>query len=452
MSAPRPVIVITGANSGVGFGTCERLLLQLCEKVPKDALPQFKPISPSSSPDVTPEDYDGLTLILACRSKERALEARAKLLLTVDRQVAKQKQRRDYDGRAERFRENLEINFHKVDMADVQSVFEFAEELSGRYTYVSHLICNAGAAFFGLVDVLGAMRSIIKNGISVSITIPSYKLQPTGRMGKDGLGAIWHCNLFGHYVLYRHLYPLFKAYAQKFERPARVLWTSSLEGQPCWYDHEDWQLLKTDHAYEGSKYEIDLVASELQRRSLRSDEGGKVVRHFIVHPGVVWSNMSNEMIWSFLNVAIGIVFYIGRLFGSPNHPVTAVKGAMSATYCALASLAIIPTSLLGFSHIQSSKTPPSSLWEDSLPNMTLYERGLESAEAVKAAELRGEFVPLKFGVETDRLGREHVGVIPVVEWEEHRKEAEFLLEKCESLYTSFTALHKSSGQAGSVAA
>jgi 3-keto steroid reductase len=107
--------------------------------------------------------------------------------------------------------------------------------------------------------------------------------------------------------------PLFEAYAKKYSRPARMLWTSSLEGQPHFYSRDDWQLLKTRHAYEGSKYEIDLVASELERRSLQPDGEGHIVRHIIVHPGVVWSEMSNEMIWHFMNFAIGLVFYLVRL-------------------------------------------------------------------------------------------------------------------------------------------
>ncbi len=76
------------------------------------------------------ESYEGLTFIIACRSKDRALEARTKLLRSLDQHIAKLKQRADYDGHAERFRKNLELNYHGVDMANVQSVFDFAEELS----------------------------------------------------------------------------------------------------------------------------------------------------------------------------------------------------------------------------------------------------------------------------------------------------------------------------------
>ena len=49
---------------------------------------------------------------------------------SLDKHIEKLKQRADYDGHAERFLENLELNHHRVDMTDVQSVFDFAEELS----------------------------------------------------------------------------------------------------------------------------------------------------------------------------------------------------------------------------------------------------------------------------------------------------------------------------------
>ncbi|KAI0092561.1 hypothetical protein BDY19DRAFT_924999 [Irpex rosettiformis] len=446
MSAPRPIVIVTGANAGVGYGICERFLLQLSEKTPHDVLPQFKSLAASNPPETTPEVYDGLTIILACRSKERALEARTTLLNSLDQHIAKLKKRADYDGHAERFRENVELNYHRVDMADVQSVFDFAEELSNTYPYVSHLICNAGAAFFSLIDIPGAIRSFLFRGIIPSITVVPYKVQPTGLMSKDGLGAVWHCNLFGHYVMYRRLQSLFKSYAEKFSRPARVLWTSSLEAQPCWYNRDDWQLVKTDHAYEGSKYEIDLVSSELQRRSQELGGEAAIVRHITVHPGIVWSDMSKNMIWSVFNVFIGLAFYIGRWMGSPNHAIKPVPGGISATYCALASLALIPTGLLAFSHVQTSKKQPSSLWEDSLYNLSLYEGGLESAEKTKEAEQQGKFIPVKFGSQADRLGREYVGAMPVVGWETHKEEAAFLLEKCETLYTSFATLNKSSSQ------
>lgn len=76
---------------------------------------------------------DGLTLILACRSKQRAEAARAKLHDIADEQVRHAKRSPDYDGHAEVFRKNLYIAIHIVDLADVQSVFHFADEIAQKW-------------------------------------------------------------------------------------------------------------------------------------------------------------------------------------------------------------------------------------------------------------------------------------------------------------------------------
>lgn len=89
-----------------------------------------------------------------------------------------------------------------------------------------------------------------------------------------------------------------------------MIWTSSLEGQPCWYDSDDWQLIKTDHSYEASKYQIDLVAGKLDQRS--RDPGGEsnLVRHFIAHPGIAHSNMTNGMVFFFFDMCKVALFWV----------------------------------------------------------------------------------------------------------------------------------------------
>lgn len=118
-------------SSGVGFGVCQRLLNHLAQKLPPDAEPQFKSLFPGKAPqDIAPtESYDGLTLILACRSEKKALAAKRTLLRRLDRHIAVEKRKSGYDGHAERFRANLEINFHCVDMSVASSTFKFCEEI-----------------------------------------------------------------------------------------------------------------------------------------------------------------------------------------------------------------------------------------------------------------------------------------------------------------------------------
>lgn len=73
---------------------------------------------------------DGLTLILACRSEKKALEAKERLLDLLDRHILKERTLPGYDGHAEVFRKNLQINFHAVDISSVRSLIRFGEEVS----------------------------------------------------------------------------------------------------------------------------------------------------------------------------------------------------------------------------------------------------------------------------------------------------------------------------------
>ena len=103
---------------------------------------------------------------------------------------------------------------------------------------------------------------------------------------------------------------MFSAYASRFSKPARMIWMSSVEGQPCWHDHDDWQLTKTDHAYEATKYQIDIISARLAQKSTESGGESDVVRHYNVHPGIVHTNMTNGMVWFFLDMCKLLLFYI----------------------------------------------------------------------------------------------------------------------------------------------
>jgi 3-keto steroid reductase len=71
--------------------------------------------------------YDGLTLILACRSIKRANAARQELLRLLEREVHALKKAEGYDGHAEMFAKNVQLVVHQVDLAEVKSVFYFVQ-------------------------------------------------------------------------------------------------------------------------------------------------------------------------------------------------------------------------------------------------------------------------------------------------------------------------------------
>ncbi|KAG6877859.1 hypothetical protein C0993_003065 [Termitomyces sp. T159_Od127] len=125
----RPIVVVTGANGGVGFGICQRLLFQLCHAVPVDSLPQGFTFNYDVS---TAEPYDGLTIVMACRSVKRAEAARTKLLRLLDSYIHQLQKRPDYDGHALSFRKNLIIDIVSLDLAMINTVFKFADEVTNK--------------------------------------------------------------------------------------------------------------------------------------------------------------------------------------------------------------------------------------------------------------------------------------------------------------------------------
>lgn len=148
-----PKIIVTGANacvvlswtlisnltssSGVGFAICQRLLTQLSYSSPPDVAsredshqaPPLYPFTPTKS----------FTLILACRSPERASAARQRLLTFIDAEVARQRKIPGYIGHADDFRRGLSIDCLLLDLTSMESVFKFAKEARQRYSFLSIL-------------------------------------------------------------------------------------------------------------------------------------------------------------------------------------------------------------------------------------------------------------------------------------------------------------------------
>jgi len=123
---PRRAVLLIH-SSGLGFGICQRLLFQLCDTHPTDSLPQ----SFAKSFDTAPKP-DGLTLILACRSRQRAEVARTDLLRLLDTHVSRLQKQPGYDGHAHEFRKNVVIDVVILDLAELSSVFKFAEDVASK--------------------------------------------------------------------------------------------------------------------------------------------------------------------------------------------------------------------------------------------------------------------------------------------------------------------------------
>lgn len=101
------------------------MLCNLAQNSPEDARPLFH--LSGATADATDIAYpcEGLTLIMACRNRQRAEVARTQLLEQFEEDVA--------SLRAERvaaFRKNLVVAIHLLDLASVQSTLAFADEIA----------------------------------------------------------------------------------------------------------------------------------------------------------------------------------------------------------------------------------------------------------------------------------------------------------------------------------
>ncbi|KAG9317131.1 NAD(P)-binding protein [Chiua virens] len=379
-----PIIIVTGANTGVGFGICQRLLFQLTLG------------DRTAIPNEVELECDALTLILACRNKQRAESARAKLCDMADEHVRVAKCSPDYDGRAETFRKNLHIAIHTVDLADTGSIFHFADEVARNYPYVSHLVCNAGVARFARIIWPQALYQLFTDWIG-AVTAPRFYLQHVGDMSQEGLGWVWQCNVFGHYAMFRALEPMLAKCMTT--GGARVAWISSHEASSEFYDPQDWQLVKSEHSYECSKYQMNMISLYLDREAARGQlDGTRAVRHLTAYPGVVGTSIASAMLSAFQTFWMFVGFYVARLLGSPNHPIDIFKGAISAVYTSLVDIASLPTST-----------------------------NREDPVAVGTAWVS----------RTNRWGREYVGTTQFVQSQEEQVQTEELLEKCDRLLKTF---------------
>ncbi|KAL5488351.1 ERG27 [Sanghuangporus weigelae] len=448
----RPIIIVTGANAGVGFAICHRLLVQLVHRIPPDSLPQRAvsrsiPISPSpldkSSETALPEfaECESLTLILACRNTSKAEEARTQLLGYLDKEVERIKWKGKSVGggdkdvkHAETFRENVRIIVHRLDLASIENIFKFARDIDSKYPYISHLVCNAGVASFIGYDWPLAIKQLLTDFIGAVVS-PLFKIQRIGEMSEDGLGWIWQCNVFGHYVLFRLLEPLLERSYNDTRSPSRILWMSSLEALPECYDPSDWQLLRNSKSYEASKHQIDLLVGWFeQQQQIKQREERKAlrVRHFLCHPGVVRTNIAVKSLNNnILDLCMQLAFFTAHFFGSHAHTITPYKSAISAVHLMLVALPFVTVAI-------SSLAPTSSL--DSHSSSDSHSPSAtdptETTPPISNSESRAKVsVPLKFGSQCNYWFNEYVNANEVPEWDEAL--AAGLVRNCEDLLQKF---------------
>jgi 3-keto steroid reductase len=128
-----------------------------------------------------------------------------------------------------------------------------------------------------------------------------------------------HCTHSHPLPQYRELQPLLEAFHSRPDvnshYPSRVLWTTSLEGTH-FYRPDDWQLVETDHSYEASKYQTELIASQLENQALRLEGQTNLpakVRHVLIHPGCASTGIADNLVHPVLVYFMHLTFYFVSL-------------------------------------------------------------------------------------------------------------------------------------------
>lgn len=371
----RPIVLVTGANAGLGLGVCERLLVEMSSTAPHDTGMLDHPhFSAAPSPFHASE---GCTLILACRNQAKAKEAVAHLQnvlrrlseeceaelnsssrqeqasaassgvdaasLLRHREHTNQRLSMPVDERTRIARALYKQSFCKgtvievipLDLASLASTRACADAVAERVPYLTHLILNAGGAAWLGVDWLHATWEIFTN-LHKAVTLPSYKLQRVGDLSPDGYGWVWQINAGGHYVFTKQLEPLLKA--SPYAVPSRIIWTGSLEANHADFHANDIQCLDkhiSPHPYESTKYQCELLALGMDQRYAASSEA-HMPRAYTAHPGIVATSIFSGVIPAIMMIMMKLVFYLARWTGSPHHPIDVYKGAIAASFTALA--------------------------------------------------------------------------------------------------------------------
>ncbi|KAI8873649.1 NAD(P)-binding protein [Ramicandelaber brevisporus] len=293
------VFVVTGANSGVGYGVVQRLLAltttSTAAAIAAATTAISSPANGQPSQLVKPD-----IIVLACRNASRMNAARDALLAEYPNSSAK-----------------LETII--LDTSSVDSVKKTAAELIKRFGSINALFCNAGIMPTAGLNWPNIFKGLLTSPIELSIsTMAIY--QPVGDVTKDGIGSVFATNVFGHYLLISLIDSLLEAATVTGSGPGRVIWTGSISksaktasGQFLLSDIEH---VTGSYPYESSKYAVDIVSCALNGVKSSGTESPRKARFvsFTTEPGNVTTNILGALNSGILGLIITGLFCIYRIF------------------------------------------------------------------------------------------------------------------------------------------
>ncbi|XP_060940648.1 3-keto-steroid reductase/17-beta-hydroxysteroid dehydrogenase 7-like [Limanda limanda] len=250
------VVVVTGANSGIGLALCERLLTEDAQ----------------------------LLLCLACRNMQRAEAARDALLTS---------------------HSDARVDLLHLDVGSVESVLAAAQEVRARYSRVDFLYLNAGIMPNPQVDRKAFFKGLFSKNVINMFSTAEGILTQQDRVNADGLQEVFATNLFGHFLLIRELEPLLC----EAGHTSRVVWTSSSNARRSAFNIEDLQHRNGTEPYSSSKYASDLLSLALSKH--KNSQG---LFSSVICPGLVMTNLTYGILPSFFWTLIMPIMWLIRIF------------------------------------------------------------------------------------------------------------------------------------------
>ncbi|XP_034036259.1 3-keto-steroid reductase [Thalassophryne amazonica] len=254
------VVVVTGANSGIGLALCERLLS---------------------------ENTGGLQLCLACRNLRRAQAARYALLTS---------------------HPTAQVSLLQMDTSSITSVISAAEELKHRYNQLDCLYLNAGIMPSPQLDVKAFFIGLFSSSVITMFATGEGILMQKDSVTPDGLQEVFATNLFGHFLFVREL----ESVLCRADQTSQLIWTSSSNAHRSAFQLEDFQHRKGTQPYSSSKYATDLLSLALNTRYNRQG-----LYSSVICPGFVMTNMTYRILPSFptfLWTLLMPIFWLIRVF------------------------------------------------------------------------------------------------------------------------------------------
>ncbi|XP_077986924.1 3-keto-steroid reductase/17-beta-hydroxysteroid dehydrogenase 7-like [Glandiceps talaboti] len=263
-------VLITGGNAGIGLALAERLLTL----------------------------DNNIHICLACRNMIKAEAAQKALQLS-------------HPGAS--------VDTLHIDVSDLQSVYNAAEEIKSKYSHIEYLYFNAGIMPNPTVNWGNFFKGLFSRNVLHMFATGEGLLMQQDSTTKDGLKAVFTTNVFGHFILLRELEDLLSKQSQ----PARVIWTSSSNAKKDAFSIDNIQHENGYEPYASSKYAVDVLSTAINK-----EMNPKGIYNHVTNPGLVITNMTHNICPSWF-WKIFIPFLVLFRIVSPEMTLSPYNGAQS---------------------------------------------------------------------------------------------------------------------------